>query len=234
MQSEHKADPQRAKRRGERTISTPGRGLLYRYPFNTEQTVNILGEIGPLVSMFVVNGVYGIAAGTWALIVTTMLSLAVSLLVLGRPPIMPFIAGAVSIAFGALTLITGDAMWVQIKVTLFNTIVAAMLALGLKTGHNFFRFVFGETFHYAPAGWDTLTRNMAWFFLATAIVNEAVRLGFATTNFMALNRMFTGVDIWILFKLFIVMPVTALFMWWQVRQLQRYRLPEKPQPARAR
>jgi intracellular septation protein len=209
MHSEQQVDPQRAKYRRERTISTPARGLLHRYPFTAEQTVNILGEIGPLVAMFIVNGVYGIAAGTWALIATTVVSLVVSLLMLGRPPIMPFIAGAVSIAFGALTLVTGDAMWVQIKVTLFNTIVAALLALGLKTGHNFFRFVFGETFHYAPAGWDTLTRNMAWFFLATAIVNEAVRLGFATTHFMALNRMFTGVDIWILYKLFIVMPVTA-------------------------
>jgi intracellular septation protein len=37
---------------------------------------------------------------------------------------------------------------------------------------------------------------------------------------------FTGVDIWILFKIFIIMPVTALFFWWQVRILQKYRLPE--------
>lgn len=234
MQPEQQVDPHWAIIQREKTITTPARGILHRYPFNTEQTVNILGEIGPLVAMFIVNGVYGIAAGTWALIITTIMSLIVSLLVLGRPPIMPFIAGAVSVAFGTLTLITGDAMWVQIKVTLFNTLVAVLLALGLKTGRNFFRFVFGETFHYAPAGWDTLTRNMAWFFLATAIVNEAVRLGFATTNFIALNRIFTGVDIWILFKLFVIMPATALFMWWQVRLLQRYRLPEKPQPVRAR
>jgi ferredoxin len=36
----------------------------------------------------------------------------------------------------------------------------------------------------------------------------------------ALNRVFTGVDIWILFKIFIIMPVTGLFFWWQVRLLQ--------------
>src|SRR5215813_7272365 len=100
------------------------------FPFNAEQTVNILGEIGPLVAMFLVNGLYGIAAGTWALIFTTVISLAACLWTLGRPPIMPFIAGAVSITFGALTLITGDAMWVQIKVTLFNTLVAAVLWFG--------------------------------------------------------------------------------------------------------
>ena len=196
------------------------------YPFNAEQTVNILGEIGPLVAMFLVNGIYGIAAGTWALIGCTLLSLVVTLMVLGRPPIMPFIAGAVSDTFGTLTLITGDAMWVQIKVTLFNSLVALMLWLSLRTGHNFFRFVFGKTFHYTDEGWAKFTRNVAAFFLATAIVNEVVRLSCAHAHVFALNRVFTGVDIWILFKIFITMPVTALFFWWQARVLQKYRLPE--------
>lgn len=196
------------------------------FPFNAAQTVNIVGEIGPLFTMFLVNGVYGIAAGTWALIFSTLLSLAVTLWVLGRPPIMPFIAGAVSITFGALTLITGDAMWVQIKVTIFNSLVALLLWIGMRTQKNFFRFVFGNTFHYTTEGWDKLTRNVALFFLATAVVNEAVRLGFADAHIFALNRVFTGIDIWILFKIFVTMPVTALFFWWQVRILQRYRLPE--------
>ncbi len=195
------------------------------FPFNAEQTVNILGEIGPLVSMFLVNGIYGIAAGTWALIITTIISLAASLWVLGRPPIMPFIAGGVSVVFGALTLITGDAMWVQIKVTIFNTLVAGVLWLGLRSGHNFFRFVFGNTFHYTEEGWYRLTRNVALFFLGTAVVNEVVRLGFDDFELFALNRMFTGVDIWILFKIFVIMPVTALYFWWQVRLMQKYRLP---------
>lgn len=197
----------------------------WRFPFNAEQTVSVLGEIGPLVAMFLVNGLYGIAAGCWALIVATVVSLVVSLWVLGRPPIMPFIAGGVSIVFGVLTLITDDPMWVQIKVTIFNTLVAATLWIGQRTGHDFFRFVFGKTFHYTEEGWHKFTRNVALFFLATAVVNEAVRLGFDDVEMLALNRLFTGVDIWILFKIFVVMPVTALYFWWQLRLMQRYRLP---------
>ena len=88
--------------------------------------------------------------------------------------------------------------------------------------------MFGKTFHYTDEGWHKLTRNVALFFLATAVANEAVRLGFADAHINALNRVFTGIDIWILFKIFIVMPVTALFFWWQVR-----RAAEIP-PARAR
>jgi hypothetical protein len=64
------------------------------------------------------------------------------------------------------------------------------------------------------------------FFLATAILNEAVRLGFDGFEMLALDHLFTGVDIWILFKIFIVMPATGLYFWWQVRRMQRYRLPD--------
>lgn len=109
--------------------------------------------------------------------------------------------------------------------TLFNALVALLLWLGLRSGRNFFRFVFRKTFHYTDEGWDSLTRNAALFFLATAIGNEAVRLGFAQTRLIALNRVFTGLDIWILFKIFIVMPVTVVFFWWQARVLQKHRQP---------
>ena len=94
--------------------------------------------------MFLVNGIYGIAAGTWALIATTVVSLVICLWMLGRPPIMPFIAGAVSVTFGTLTLITGDAMWVQIKVTLFNTLVAAVLWFGLENRPQLLPFRFQQ------------------------------------------------------------------------------------------
>jgi intracellular septation protein A len=75
------------------------------------------------------------APGT--LIICTVVSLLLTLWVLGRPPIMPFIGGSVSISFGALTLITGDPMSVQIKVTLFNALVAVLLWIGLRAEKEF-------------------------------------------------------------------------------------------------
>jgi hypothetical protein len=57
------------------------------------------------------------------------------------------------------------------------------------------------------------------------IANEGVRLGFAHAHIIAVNRVFTGIDIWILFKIFIVMPVTVVFFWWQAWLLQKYRQP---------
>ena len=77
-----------------------------------------------------------------------------------------------------VTLITGDAMWVQIKVTIFNLMFAAFLFGGLWFNRNFFKYVFEKTFHYSKEGWDKFTWNFAWFFVFTAFANEFVRLTF--------------------------------------------------------
>ena len=59
------------------------------FPFNAEQTVNILSEFGPLVTMFVVNAVAGINWGTRALIVTTIAAIILMRIVLKRLPVFP-------------------------------------------------------------------------------------------------------------------------------------------------
>ncbi|MFM2422755.1 MAG: hypothetical protein RL291_1285 [Pseudomonadota bacterium] len=210
--------------------------LRRKYPFTAEQTVNIFAEMGPVFAMFIANGIGGIQAGIITLIVCTVAGLILSFIVLKRPPLMPFIAGSVTVFFGLLSWYTEDPMWVQIKVTIFNALVAVCLWGGLRMGRNFFHFIFGKTFHYTPEGWYKLTRNVAIFFLITAVANEAVRLGFADAaievpsivigSFALPERVLYGIDVWILFKLFVVMPLTGIYLYWQVKVLQKYRLPE--------
>ena len=145
---------------------------------------------------------------------------------LGRPPVFPFIAGAVTIGFGIMTLVTGDPKWVQIKVTIFNALFAVVLWIGLAMGRNFFHFVFGKTFHYTPEGWNKFTHAFALFFVFTAVANEAVRLGFHDVVLDVLGKKLDGVQIWILFKVFVTMPAAGLFGWWQSRKLAQYALPD--------
>ena len=102
------------------------------YPFNAEQTVNILSEFGPLATMFIVNAITkDINKGTWALLMTTAMAIAAMFYMFRRPPVFPLIASSVTIGFGALTIITKDPMWVQIKVTIFNALFAGFLIGGL-------------------------------------------------------------------------------------------------------
>jgi intracellular septation protein len=202
-----------------------------RFPFNAEQSINILSEFGPLVTMFVMNAAYGIEVGTIALMVATVIAILTMLIVLRRLPIFPLIASAVTITFGALTLITHDPMWVQIKVTIFNLLFSLVLFYGLWRGKNFFKYVFDKTFHYTKEGWDKFTWNFAWFFIFTAVANEAVRQGFAgwdtSLETVVGHIKLDSVNIWIMFKLLIIMPLTGLFAWWQTKAMQKYRLPEQ-------
>ncbi len=198
------------------------------FPFNAEQTVNILSEFGPLVTMFVVNAIYGINAGTWALVITTVIAIAVMYYMFHRPPVFPLIASSVTIVFGALTLITHDAMWVQIKVTIFNAMFAAFLIGGLYLKHNFFKYVFEKTFHYTDEGWNKFTWSFALFFILTAVANEYVRLTFKDDHiYSLLGHHMNGVNVWILFKIAIVLPVTGLYAWVLTRVMQKYRLPQQ-------
>ena len=175
-------------------------------PFNAEQTVNILSEFGPLVLMFIVNAMYGISAGTWALIGSTVAAIVAMLVVLRRLPVFPLIASIVTIVFGGLTIATNDPMWVQVKVTIFNALFALFLFGGLWLNRNFFKYVFEKTFHYTKEGWDRFTWNFAWFFVFTAIANEVVRLTFKDEQAYNVFGVETnGVGIWIAFKIALIM-----------------------------
>jgi intracellular septation protein len=197
------------------------------YPFNVEQTINILSEFGPLVTMFVVNAFYGINDGTWALIGTTIMAIAVMFYVFHRPPIFPLIASSVTIIFGALTLITNDPMWVQIKVTIFNTLFGVFLISGLWLKKNFFKQVFGKTFHYTDEGWNKFTWSFALFFFLTAVANEYVRRTFQDEQlYYILGQEMNGVNVWILFKIAIVLPISGLYAWVLSRQMQKHRIPD--------
>ena len=197
-------------------------------PFNAEQTVNILSEFGPLVLMFLVNAMYGIAAGTWALIISTVVAVVAMFVMLRRFPIFPLIASTVTVVFGGLTIITNDPMWVQIKVTIFNAMFAAFLFGGLWLNRNFFKYVFEKTFHYTKEGWDRFTWSFAWFFVFTAFANEFVRLTFKDEELYNLLGMeMDGVSIWIAFKIVLIMPLSAFYAWYLTRIMQRYRITEE-------
>jgi intracellular septation protein len=268
------------------------------FPFTAEQTVNILSEFGPLVTMFIVNAIGGIHAGTWALIISTVIAMIVMRLVVGRLPIFPIIASTVTIVFGFMTLITHDPVWIKIKVSIFNAMFAGFLfgglwatstirgrtslwsvvgltavvllaqtpylahltvlpavgdernplttnliclgALvvgflmgGLVFQRNFFGYVFEKTFHFTHEGWDRFTYSFAWFFVLTAVLNELIRQVYVDSRmYDILGMHMNGTNVWILFKIAFIMPLSGLYAWFLTRLMQKYRIDE-PQHAAA-
>jgi intracellular septation protein len=206
------------------------------FPFTAEQSVNILSEFGPLVTLFVVNAIYSktdpeLFHGTVALIGSTFIAMIAMWVVLHRLPVFPLIASSVTVVFGLLTIYTHNPMWVQIKVTIFNVLFGAFLLLGLYLKQNFFKYVFEKTFHYSEEGWNKFTFSFALFFFLTAILNEVVRQSFKDTQmYDVFGHQMNGVNIWILFKVAIIMPLSGLYAWFLTRVMQKYRI-EDPEEA---
>jgi intracellular septation protein len=195
------------------------------FPFNAEQSVNLLSEFGPLITLFVVNAVWNVTAGIWALIGTTILSLIVMWMVLRRLPMFALIAGGITLIFSVVALYTHDPMWVQLKVTLFNAVFAVFLAVGLMMKKNFFKYTFEKTFHYSTEGWNKFTASFIVLFLLLAAANESVRIGFPWDHHFDLFGWSTdGLNIWVMFKVAIVMPLTGLYAYFMTRMLQKYAL----------
>ena len=201
------------------------------YPFNAEQTINILSEFGPLVAMFVVNAVYSetdptLRYGTIAIITTTFMAIIAMKVALKRYPVFPLIASGVTIAFGLLALVTDNPMWIQLKVTIFNALFAAFLLFGLWSKRNFFKYAFEKTFHYTEKGWNQFTFSFALFFLFTAVANEYVRQSFKGAElYDVFGHQMTGINIWVFFKIAIILPLSALYAWVLTRLMQKHRLP---------
>ncbi len=201
------------------------------FPFNTEQTINIASEFGPLVTMFVVNAIYSesdptLFYGTVAIISTTILAFIVMWVVLKRFPVFPTIASSVTIGFGVLALVTKNPEWIVLKVTIFNLMFAAFLLAGLWMKRNFFKYAFEKTFHYTDVGWNRFTMSFALFFLFTAVANEYVRLTFRGTEiYEFFGHHMSGINVWVLFKIAFILPITLLYAWLMTRSLQKYRLP---------
>ena len=204
------------------------------YPFNAEQSVNLLSEFGPLITLFVVNAIYGVTAGIWALIATTILALIVMWVVLHRLPMFALIAGGITLIFSGISLYYDDPMWVQLKVTLFNVAFALFLVAGLYYQKNFFKYTFEKTFHYTAEGWNKFTRSFIVLFLVLAAGNEAIRLGFPWDQHVDLLGWETdGLNIWVMFKVVLVMPLTGLYAFLMTRNLQKYAIAPEEAIARA-
>ncbi|MBU6300496.1 MAG: septation protein IspZ [Verrucomicrobia bacterium] len=196
------------------------------YPFNLEQTINLLSEFGPLITLFVVNAIFGVTAGVWSLIGTTLLALVAMRVFLNKLPILALIAGGFTLIFSSVSLLTHDPVWVQIKVTLFNAAFAAFLGFGLVTRKNFFKYAFESTFHYTQEGWNRFTLGMMILFLVLAVANEGIRLAFWHANSYELfGHQTTGLQIWILFKVAVVMPGSGLYAFLLTRPMRKYAIP---------
>lgn len=177
--------------------------------FEFRQLLKLLVEMGPLVAFFTANAYGGIFWGTGIFMIATLAALVASHLLFGRIATMPLVSGAFVLVFGTLTLWLHDDLFIKLKPTIINALFSAILFAGLWFGQSLLRHIFDDAFRLTDQGWRILTFRWATFFLALALLNEAIWRNFST-------------DFWVSFKVFGLMPLTLIFALSQIGLLKKY------------
>lgn len=181
-------------------------------------------ELGPLVVFFFAN-----SRGEWLarhfpalaelggplfiatalFMAATVVALAVSWSLTRTLPIMPLVSGFFVVVFGFLTLWLQNETFIKMKPTIVNSLFAVILLGGLFFGKALLGYVFEQAFKLDDAGWRKLTLRWGLFFLVMAAMNEIVWRNFST-------------DFWAGFKVWATMPITMIFMIFQIPLLKRH------------
>jgi len=173
-------------------------------------------DVGPLVLFFVANSRFGIFGATGAFMAAVVAALLVSYTMTRQWPIMPVVTAIVVLVFGGLTLALHDETFIKLKPTIIYVLFGGILLGGYILEKPFLAILFDSMFHLTPEGWRKLTLRWALFFLALAVLNEAIWRTQST-------------DFWVNFKLFGFVPITFVFVALQYPLLMRYAA--EPAPA---
>jgi intracellular septation protein len=170
-------------------------------------------DYGPLAAFFIAYALHGLMAATAALLVATLVSLALSLFYERRLPMMPLLTTAVVLVFGGLTLWLQDETFIKMKPTIINAIFALLLLGSLALRQLWLKPLLGTALSLTDEGWRQLTLRFGLFFAAMAVLNEIVWRSMST-------------DVWVAFKVFGLLGLTFAFMFAQAPLLKRYRAEE--------
>lgn len=186
--------------------------------------LRMLVDFGPLVVFFLVNSyapglqIQRIMTATVAFMVAMAVAMGISWWKARHISPMLWITGALVLVFGSLTLWFHDQSFIQMKPTIVYTMFAIILGYGLIARKPLLQMLLEQAYPGLSAkGWRLLTINWTGFFLAMAVLNEAMR------------QVLTW-DQWVTFKTWAVIPLTLVFAMLNIPMLLKHGLQlDKPE-----
>lgn len=112
---------------------------------------------------------------TWVLVFGSAIALAAGLAVERRVAPIPAVGGGLAILFGGASLLLRRNEILQMKMTIVDGVLGAVLFVGLAIGKNPLKALLGGAFHLPDAAWRVLTIRYGLFWWGCAIANEVVR-----------------------------------------------------------
>jgi intracellular septation protein len=171
--------------------------------------LKIAFDLGPLLVFYVVYLRFDFFAATAAIMVVTLIVLAVTYALTRRLPIMPLVVAIVVLVFGGLTIVLHDETFLKLKLTIIYAMFGSVLLGGLAFGKSLLRVAFDSALHLTDEGWRRLTLRASLFCFGIAVVNEIIRLTQST-------------NVWVNFKVLGVGGLTLVFFAAQYRLFTKY------------
>ncbi len=173
-------------------------------------------EFIPLIVFFAVYKMYDIYAATAALMVVTVLQMAITWFTLRKLEKMHIVTLALVLVFGGFTLLFHDDAFIKWKVTVINLIFSGALLIsqfGFKKP--LIKQILGKEMQLPDAIWSRVNLVWALFFLLCALLN----------TYIAFNL---PQEVWVNFKVFGLLGMTLLCTLGTVVYLYRH-LPAEQQ-----
>ena len=101
--------------------------------------LKLFTEYGPLVVFFVSYWLAGLYVATGAIVVATIVVLAVSYAMEKKIPMLPLFTGGIILVFGGLTLWLKDETFIKMKPTIIQLAFGVVLLAGLKFNLIFYK-----------------------------------------------------------------------------------------------
>src|SRR5215212_2877165 len=188
-------------------------GPLILFFFANSRPALFLPFVAPLLPEAMSGEKAGIFVATAVFMVAIFTSLAVSYVLTRHLPVMAMVTAVVVVVFGGLTLVLHDDTFIKMKPTIIYVLFGGILLGGLLFNKPLLAVVFDSVFDLTEEGWRRLTLRWAIFFLALAVLNEAIWRTQST-------------DFWVNFKVFGVIPLTFIFAALQYPLMMRHAAPE--------
>jgi intracellular septation protein len=134
----------------------------------------VVDYCGPAAFMLGFFLKHNMLVATGALVVGSLVGVAVGFIFERRVAPLPLIWAAVAVLFGTLTLVFKDDHIIKMKTTVIDAALGLAMLGGLAIGKSPIKILMGETLTLSEASWRKLTLRFGLFFLVMAAANEVI------------------------------------------------------------
>jgi len=171
----------------------------------------LLIDIGPLAVFFIFYTRSDLQTAILPFMIATVIAVLFSYIIEKKIPIMPTVGAIIILIFGGLTIYFDNETFFKMKPTIINLLFAGILYGGIILNKPLLRYLLGAALKLQDEGWDILTKRWIGFFIALAILNEIIWRTQTT-------------DIWVSFKVFVILPITFIFTLTQFSTIKKYHI----------